>query len=60
MLVRIANREDPHQTASSEQSDPGLRRLSGPFSTVCIELRIGRFWKWSGPPKMADHSTQVR
>ena len=28
--------------------------------TVCIELRIGRFWKWSGPPKMADHSTQAR
>ena len=33
MLVRIANREDPDQTASSEekQSDLGLSCLSRPF-----------------------------
>ena len=34
MLVRIANREDPDQTASSElkkQSDLGLHHLLRPF-----------------------------
>ena len=31
MLARIANREDPDQTASSQQSDLGLHCLSRPF-----------------------------
>ena len=31
MLVRIANREDPDQTASGKQSDLGLHCLSKPF-----------------------------
>ena len=32
MLVRIANREDPDQTALQKQSDLGLCCLSKPFS----------------------------
>ena len=41
MLVRIANRDDPDQTASSEavmkQSDLGLLCLSRPFKqTTCV------------------------
>ena len=32
MVVRIANREDPDQTAFQKQSDLGLQCLSGPFS----------------------------
>ena len=35
MLVRITNREDPDQTAYSEQSDLGLCRLSRP---LCRQL----------------------
>ena len=31
MHVRMANREDPDQTASHKQSDLGLRCFSGPF-----------------------------
>ena len=31
MLVRLANREDPDQTASSEAVDLGLHCLSKPF-----------------------------
>ena len=31
ILVRVANREDPDQTASKKQSDLGLRCLSRPF-----------------------------
>ena len=31
MLVRIANRKEPVQTASSKQSDLGLHCLSSPF-----------------------------
>ena len=34
MLVRIANREDSDQTASSDQSDLGLLCLSRPFLQV--------------------------
>ena len=43
MLVRIANREDPDQTASSDekQSDMGLHCLSMPFlQTTLIVFKI--------------------
>ena len=36
MLVRIANREDPDQTAFQKQSDLGLHCLSRPFLATCV------------------------
>ena len=38
ILVRIANREDADQTASSEQSDLGLRCLSRTFWQLVFEI----------------------
>ena len=44
MLIRIANREDPDQTASSEQSDLGLHRLS---RSVWQATSVGKFRKFT-------------
>ena len=52
MLVRIANREDPDQIASSEAIDPGLHCLSWPhlqatgvqdFITFTVLCMLGNF-----------------
>ena len=37
MLVRIANSEDPDQTASKKQSDLGLQCLLRPYMQVTLE-----------------------
>ena len=53
MLVRIANREDPYQTASKEQSDLGLHCVSWPtwlaashqnFSTFTMTRNLLIIW----------------
>ena len=40
MLIRIANREDSDQTASSEAVDLGLPFLSRPFWQAIIVFKI--------------------
>ena len=43
MLVRIANREDPDLTASSKQSDLGLRCLSRSFGQATSVQNFSKF-----------------
>ena len=40
MLARIANREDPDETASKKQSHLGLPCLSRPFWQATIAFKI--------------------